>query len=284
MPYFGRHRDRNSRPARRLGSRCVLEPLEERTMLSSSGPALAPVPTTTVLQVSTTNAVASESITLTASVENANRQIPITSGRVRFVVESPKPRFLGQATLNKAGDAGITTDDLSKVGSYQLEAEYIPTGTRIARSYSALVNVTVSPLMATSFFVTPDVRHGSLTQPLSFTVTALNAQGQPVTDYTGTVSLSSPTDSWTRFSRGFLIGLESTAEDEGIKLADLIPVLPPTTGLATFPVEQYTFTPADHGTHTFVDGVSFDKAGAEVVKVTQANDAKVDGKATFAIE
>ena len=36
-------------------------------------------------------------------------------------------------------------------------------------------------------------------------------------------------------------------------------------------------------THHFVGGVTFNKGGAEILKVTQANNAKVFGKATFAI-
>jgi hypothetical protein len=247
-------------------------------------PQVGPIPTTTVLQVSTTSAVASESITLTASVKNANRGVPITSGRVKFVVDSPKRLLLGQVNLNKEGEAGITTGKLTNVGTYQIEADYIPTGTRIGRSVSTAVGVMVNPLMATRFLVTPAVSHGHLGAPLSFTVTALDARGQPVTDYVGTVSFSSPTDSFTIYPHNFYVTLwQNTARAEGIKLADLEPTAPPTTGLVSFPAQQYTFTPADHGAHTFVGGVTFGKAGAEVLKVTQANNAKVFGKTTFAI-
>ena len=58
---------------------------------------------------------------------------------------------------------------------------------------------------------------------------------------------------------------------------------PDTPGLAKFSPASYTFTPADHGSHTFAGGVTFGKAGAESIQVTQANDSKVQGKATFAI-
>jgi hypothetical protein len=249
-----------------------------------NGPAVAPIPTTTILQVSKATAVASESITFAATVENANRKVPINMGRVKFIELSPKHVLLGQVNLNKAGEAGLRTDKLTEVGNYQIEAKYVPHGTRNAVSISAPVSVAVTPLVATRFLVTPDVNHGHLGQPLTFTVTALDAQGQPVTNYTGTVSLSSPTDSFTIYAHSFYVNLwKTTAQAEGIQLSALLPPAPPTTGLAAFPVEQYTFTPADHGSHTFVGGITFNKAGAEVLKVSQTNDSKVSGKTTFAI-
>jgi hypothetical protein len=249
-----------------------------------NGPTVAPIPTTTVLEVSTTSAAASESITYAASVENANRKVPITSGRVKFIVESPKRALLGEVKLNKSGEAGITTGKLTKVGTYEIEAQYVPSGTRIAASVSTPVSVTVNQLVATRFVVTPEVSHGHLGQPLTFTVTALDAQGQRVTNYAGTVSFSSPTDSFTIYPHEFYVNLwKTTAEAEGIKLDELLPLVPPTTGLASFPVQHYTFTPADHGSHTFVGAIIFGKAGAEVLKATQANNIKVFGKTTFAI-
>ncbi len=235
----------------------------------------------TVLQASKEIAVASESLTFTASVQNANRNVPITSGRVKFVVDSPTHIVLGKVNLNKNGEAGITTDKLTKVGTYLIEADYIPGSSRMAKSVSALESVVVNPLTATSFLVMPGAKHGHLGQPLSFTVTALDAQRQPVTNYTGTVTFSSPTDSVTILPRGLLVSLNKSAEGEGID--NFLPLLPQTTGLASFPVQQYTFTPADRGTHNFDGGITFGKAGAEVLRVTQSNDAKVFGKTTFSI-
>jgi hypothetical protein len=92
-----------------------------------------------------------------------------------------------------------------------------------------------------------------------------------VTDYTGTVTVSSPTDSNTIFPAHVYVALH------------LKPPPPVTIGLATFQNQTYTFTPADHGTHTFVDGVTFNKGGAEVLKVQQQNNSRVRGFATFAI-
>ena len=84
---------------------------------------------------------------------------------------------------------------------------------------------------------------------MTFSVTALDRAGQPVTDYAGTIQLYSPTDH-----------------------------------AAKFPVKKYSFTPADGGTHQFADGITFRKGGAEILKVTQVSNTKILGKATFGIE
>jgi len=283
MSYFGHHRSRDPRRARSAASDWAVESLEGRTVLSASagataaslsvrnGPQLSAIPTTTVLLASTLSAETSQSVTFTATVENANRNVPVTTGRVKFVVLAPKRILLAEVNVNKKGEAGITTDKLDQVGPYQIEAEYVPSGSRMSKSLAMPVSVMVSPLTATSFLVTPDVRHGGLNKPLGFTVTALDARKQPLTNYTGTIVFASPTDSWTTLPRGIYVTLSLT------------PPPPQTTGLASFPVTQYTFTPADHGTHHFIGGVTFGKAGAEVLKVTQANNQKVSGKTTFGI-
>jgi hypothetical protein len=70
-----------------------------------------------------------------------------------------------------------------------------------------------------------------------------------VTDYTGTIDLFSTTDHAAKF-------LSRT----------------------------YTFTTADQGSHTFLDGVTFHKGGAQILKVDQATNTRIRGKATFGIE
>ena len=80
-----------------------------------------------------------------------------------------------------------------------MTAQYIPSGTGFAASSASPVQVTVNPLVVTSFLIAPQTRIGHLGTPFTVTVTALNAQKQPVTNYTGTVVFSSPTDSWTIF-------------------------------------------------------------------------------------
>jgi hypothetical protein len=165
----------------------------------------------------------------------------------------------------------ISTDKLQEIGVYQLQATYVPKSNRFAGSTSAPVTVAITPLTAASFRVTPVVSHGAVDQPLSFEVTALDAQGQPLTSYTGTVVFSSPTDSWAMLS---------PSEDAKFSIPE--PSLDSPI-LARFSPASYTFTPADQGSHTFVGTVTFGKAGAETLQVTQADDPEVDGKTTFAI-
>ena len=180
--------------------------------------------------------------------------------------------MVGKITVG-AFDRQITfsADTLQQIGTYQVQATYVPSSGRFAGSTSAPVSVTVTPLTAVSFRVTPVVSHGDLNQPLSFEVTALDAQGQPLTDYTGTVVFTSPTDSWTilpapAYKR---LGIAEPSADS--------------PGLATFAPASYTFTTADQGSHTFVGAVTFGKAGAETLEVTQADDPEVSGTTTFAI-
>lgn len=274
MWYFSPLRSRHTQQRRRAPSRLALESLEGRAMLTSSAAAAAvgsSIPTSTVLNASPTTIESAQTVILTASVENALRSIPINLGKVKFVVESPKPFVLGQVNLNIKGEAAIATDKLTRIGPYLIDAKYIPNGQRFAESRANPQLVTVNPLSAVSFLVQPDRRYGHLNKPLGFTVTALDAAKRPETNYTGTITFSSPTDSWTTFPKGVYVRL-------GIS-----PPSPQTSGLASFPMNQYTFTPEDHGTHHFSGGVIFGKAGAEVLRVVQSNNAKVSGKTTFAI-
>jgi len=227
-------------------------------------------PTVTSLQAVTNSIETGEPIAFNATVQNTDSSL--AGGVVEFVTVSRHPVVLGKVDVSAFGQqVSFATFGLKKVGTYQIQAEYLPSTNRFAESTSAPVTVTVTPLTAASFRVTPLVRHGHLGQPASFTVTALNAQNQPLTNYTGTVAFSSPTDSWTIFPPGVYISMGISG--------------PPLNSpeLATFPNLTYTFTSADHGTHEFIGGITFNKGGAETLKVVQANDAKVSGKTTFAI-
>src|SRR5262249_17146500 len=83
----------------------------------------------------------------------------------------------------------------------------------------------------------------------TFSVTAIDRAGQPVTDDIGTIQFVSPTDRSAKFL-----------------------------------TRTYTFTTADHGTHEFPGGVTFHKGGAEVVKVEQLNNTRISGTQAFGIE
>jgi hypothetical protein len=237
-------------------------------------------PTLTILQVTTNSVETGETVALVANVQNADSSL--ANGTVRFMTVSPRPVVLGEVAVNVFNQqAGFVTDQLQRVGTYEIQAVYRPNTNRFAESTSAPVTVTVTPLTAVALRVTPLVRHGHLNEPMSFEVTALNAQGQTLTDYTGTVTVTSPTDSVTIEPRGLLNTLNNEARGEGND--SFLPLLPQTTGLASIPAPQYTFKPADQGTHTFIGGIAFGKAGAEVLEVTQTNDPKVFGKTTYAI-
>jgi Big-like domain-containing protein len=228
-------------------------------------------PTATSIQAVTPSVETGEFITLNATVQNSDSTLP--NGVVEFVTVSPHPVVLNDVNATAFGQpVSFATAALQKVGTYQIEAKYLPNANRFAKSISAPVTVTVTPLTAASFRVTPVVRHGQLNKPVSFAVTALNAHDQPLTNYTGTVDFTSPTDSFSILPKAFYVGF------------NLTPSAPPTTGLASFPIIQYTFTPADQGSHTFFGGVTFGKAGAEKIQVTQSDDPKVLGRTTFAIE
>jgi hypothetical protein len=227
-------------------------------------------PTVTSIQAVTNTVETGEPIVLSATVQNPNSSL--ADGIVEFETVARHPVVLGSVPVNLFGQTvSLTTFGLQKVGNYQLQAVYLPNTNRFAESTSPPATVTVTPLVASSFRVTPVVRHGRVHVPLGFTVTAVNGRNQPVTDYTGTVVFKSPTDSWTIFPKH--------------EYATLGLIEPPaeSTLLATFNPSGYTFTTADHGSHTFLDAVSFGKGGAENLKVTQANNSKVFGKTVFSI-
>jgi hypothetical protein len=233
-------------------------------------PSTVNAPTVTSIQAYSTSIETGEPTGFNVTVQNANSSL--ADGVVELVTVSRHPQVLGAVAVSSFGQrVSFASYKLQKVGSYQVEAEYLPNTNRFAESTSAPVTVTVTPLTAASFRVTPSVPHGHLGEPLSFTVTALNGQNQPLTNYTGTVDISSPTDSWTIFP---------PAEYRSLNTGR--PSLQ-SPGLASFNPQSYTFTPADAGSHTFTDAITFGKGGGESVEVAQANNPKVVGKATFAI-
>jgi Bacterial Ig-like domain (group 3) len=227
-------------------------------------------PTVTSLEAVTNSVETGESITLNATVQNTNSSL--AGGVVEFVTVGPHPVVLGDVAIGTFGQqVSLTTGKLKKVGTYLIEAKYLPNTNRFAESTSPPVTIAVTPLTAASFLVKPLVRHGHLGALMSFAVTALNVKHQPLTNYTGTVVFTSPTDSWTVYPKSVYANL------------GLTPPPPQSTGLASFNPQTYTFTPADHGSHTFYAALTFGKGGAETLQVTQANNAKVFGKATFSI-
>src|SRR5579883_236388 len=240
------------RKRRRAASDWVVTTLEGRTLLSLAGgttiaPASAQVAqkpgllsTTTTLQASTQVGVQHPSVTLVATVNAPAIHRPVNSGRVRFEVVSPYPEGLGTASPDTVGRATLKTSRLHRGVAYEVQAQYVsPQG--IFRSSSARLDVKIAPPLANSFRITAPQYFGAPGTPLTYSVTALN-HGRPVRDYTGTIQFFSPTDHSAKFL-----------------------------------TRTYTFTTADQGTHTFVDGVTFHKGGAEVVRVNQLNNTHIVG-------
>jgi hypothetical protein len=233
-------------------------------------PATVNAPTVTSIQAVANRVETGESITLTATVQNADSSL--ANGIIEFVTVARHPVVLGEVAVGTFGQqVSLTTLKLQKVGNYQVEAKYLPNTNVFAESTSAPTPVTVTPLTAASFRVKPLVRHGHIGALMSYSITAVNARNQPVTNYIGTVVFSSPTDSWTVFPKAVYAGM------------NIPPPPPQSTGLASFNPQSYTFTPADHGSHTFIAAVTFGKGGAETLQATQVNNPKVFGKATFSV-
>ena len=121
-------------------------------------------PTVTSLQAVTNSIETGESIALNATVQNTNSSL--ADGVVEFVTVARHPVVLGEVDVGTFGQqVSFTTSALKKVGTYQIEAEYLPNTNRFAESTSPPVTVTVTPLTAASFRVTPVVRHGHLGKP-----------------------------------------------------------------------------------------------------------------------
>src|SRR5205823_12668787 len=107
-------------------------------------------PTRISLQASTQMTAAGTQITLTAGVRVPGFPTVSTAGHVEFFVVAPGPRHLGASLLDRLGHATITTPKLSQGGSFEVEAEFVPSVRGYARS-SALLPVSTGPAAVTSF-------------------------------------------------------------------------------------------------------------------------------------
>ncbi len=267
-PRSNRMRDREGGKQRltleRLEARIALSATAEASAIEVREPGLA-------FKVSSANVQIHEDINLMAAMSTKAGR-PVVSGQVEFQELGPRSRVLGFAKINKKGEVSFLVHAPATPGTFVVDARYIPPpGHRSLGETSAPITINVVPLAVSSFRVQPLVRYGKIGEPLGFTVTALNALGQTVTDYTGTIDLTSPTDSASKFSKQFYIGYS------------LPPPIPWTLGLATFTTTTYQFKSSDQGTHTFYSTVSFGKAGAESVRAQEATNSRVRGEAVFAI-
>ena len=113
----------------------------------------------------------------------------------------PASRIVPASTLNDPATAfrvvllpepfvPITTTKLHRGGTFEVRAEFIPSVRGYARS-SVLLTVTTGPTAVSSFRITAPHYYGAPGTPITFTVTALDSGGQPISGYTGTVHFSS---------------------------------------------------------------------------------------------
>jgi hypothetical protein len=185
---------------------------------------------------------------MVATVLTASDRKVVRGGRVRFSIVSPIAETLGTAHPDRIGQSTLTTSRLALGGTYVVMAQYLSLQGRYAPSSTDLTFTVGEPVVA-SLLITAPHYFGAPGTPLTYSVTALDRAGQPVTDYTGTINMFSPTDHSAQFSP-----------------------------------HTYTFTTADHGTHEFPDGVTFHKGGAEVLKVDQISNTRIAGSQKFGIE
>jgi Bacterial Ig-like domain (group 3) len=269
MPFFWRGQAHVTNRRRQPVVGSALERLEGRIVMSTA--TASKVATTTTLQVSQTTAERGQFVPLTATVENAKTGAPVADGVVRFILQGPGHETLGTTRLNKKGQTSLNKGALTRLGQAQIQAMYIPSTTHFATSQSAPEGVTVVPAAVTSFKITSERYRSHNGKPISFTVTALGPNHKPDTNFTGTIEISSPTDNQPVYPPHFYVSLGISAP------------APIATGLASIPNAVYTFTPADHGSHTFNSGITFNKGGAEVLMVTQTNNNLIIGKATYGV-
>jgi hypothetical protein len=219
----------------------------------------------------TTTAEKGQYVPLTATVENSTTGAPVGAGVVRFVLDGPGNKVLGTTRLNKHGATTFTRGNFTRLGVSLVHAMYIPSSGHYVGSQSAAQGVNVVPATVTSFAITSDLYRSHPGKPVTFTVTALGPNHKPITNYTGVVQISTPTDNQTVYPASFYVNLGLSAPS------------PVTTDLANIPNPVYQFKPSDHGMHTFVGGITFNKGGAQILMVTQTNNMYVYGKATYGI-
>jgi hypothetical protein len=267
MPFFWRGRGHVTNRGRQRVLGETLERLEGRIVLSATSGAKV----LTTLSVSSTTAEKGQFVPVTATVENARTGAPVVKGTVRFVLVAPSYEVLGNTRINKKGVTNFSKGNLTHLGVNEVQALYLPPSSDHATSRSAPQAVNVVPATVTSFAIVSSKYYANSGKPITFTVTALGPNHKPVTNFIGTIQISSPTDNQTKYSAHFYANLGISAPS------------PVTTGLADIPVATYTFKPGDHGSHTFTSGITFHKGGAQVLMVTQTDNNSVHGTATYGI-
>ncbi len=176
---------------------------------------------------SSTTAGTAMQVTVTA-VDSSGQTVPSYRGTVHFTSTDGAAVLPADYTFT-AADNGVHTFNVTfkTAGSQTLTVADPLTGISGMQA-----NITVNPAAASQFRVVAPTAVMALT-PFHITVTALDAYGNQVSDYTGTVHFTS------------------------------------SDPLAWLPAD-YIFTAADAGQHTFTTGVLLWEAGSQTITVTNA--------------
>jgi ELWxxDGT repeat protein len=180
------------------------------------------------------------SFTVTARDAYGNRATGYT-GTVRFTSGDPRAVLPGNYTFT-AADAGTRTfgATLKTAGTQSLTATDTANGALVGTQRSILVNAAAASRLILS--APASVKAGT---KFSLAVTVVDAYGNVVTGYRGTLSFSS---------------------------SDRTAGLP----------KKYTFTAADQGTHTFT-GLVLKKKGKQTITVTDTLDGSLTAGVTIAV-
>jgi hypothetical protein len=196
----------------------------------------------TVSGPASVTAGAPATFTVTA-LDASNNIVPGYTGTIHFTSTAPGATLPANYTFN-AGDAGAHT--FTNGLSFPTTGSWVVTATDTAKStLSGQTNITVTPGAVSSLVLTgpTNVSAGAAS---TYMVTAVDANDNVVTGYTGTIQFGS---------------------------------VPPG---ATLP-SNYTFTAADQGVHTFTSGVTLPAAGTTVLSATDTTNTSVTGQITVAV-
>ncbi len=141
--------------------------------------------TTTTLTLSSSAVTVGTSVTLTAQVATA---IPTAYTPIGYVEFLNGTTVLGRVIVDANGQASMTLT-MTQAGAFSITANYLPGSSKFLGSASAAQGESVSAGIAAQLVITlvPTVSG----QPASATITAVDAYGNTVTNFLGTVAFTS---------------------------------------------------------------------------------------------
>jgi subtilisin-like proprotein convertase family protein len=206
---------------------------------TETGIAVSPAAASRLVVGAPATATAGTAFSVTVTAKDAYGNIATGyTGPIHFTSSDGQAVLPADSTLHNG--TGTFTVTLQTAGSESLTVTDSATGNVTGSATGSVV----APVQATrlSLSAPSGTTAGS---PFSITVTALDANGNTVTGYTGTVQLTS------------------------------------SDGQASLPA-LYTFTAADHGTHTF-SGLVLDTAGTQTVTARDTVSSSITGTGSVAV-